>query len=120
MGTSLFEECVALENMVLPFIGASREPLEPNLELFGYIFGSDEYEGAIKTEQSYGWDQTAVSYIPISLTTVTISASITQIAEGAFSNVYADIIFLEGSSLTTIENDTFEDYKGKSISLSVI
>ncbi|MBR2621935.1 MAG: leucine-rich repeat domain-containing protein [Clostridia bacterium] len=72
IGIGAFEECNVLEEITLPFIGASFE--NPDITWFGYIFGA----GA--------WEANSV-YLPESLKKVTITEGITFVGEGAFYKI---------------------------------
>ncbi|MGI6710099.1 MAG: leucine-rich repeat protein [Bacilli bacterium] len=50
-----------------------------------------------------------------SLTSISISKSITSIGEEAFADVTAEIVFADGSNLTTLTALSFNNYKGTSI-----
>jgi len=69
IGIGAFEQCNKLENITLPFIGASFE--DENITWFGYIFGAGSYEANN-------------TYVPETLKEVTIQEGITFIGKGAF------------------------------------
>ena len=71
IGIGAFEACEYLEEITLPFIGASYEGFE--ISWFGYIFGAGSYEAN-------------ETYVPKSLKTVTISEGITFVGIGGFAN----------------------------------
>lgn len=69
IGIGAFEGCNNLEEITLPFIGASFE--DPDYTWFGYIFGAGGYEANS-------------TYVPDSLKKVTITEGISVIGFGAF------------------------------------
>ena len=69
IGIGAFEDCYKLEEVTLPFIGASFE--DPDITWFGYIFGAGGYEANS-------------TYVPQSLKKVTIAEGLTEIGYGAF------------------------------------
>ncbi len=69
IGIGAFEECNNLEEITLPFIGASFE--DPDYTWFGYIFGAGGYEANS-------------TYVPDSLKKVTITEGISFVGTGAF------------------------------------
>ena len=69
IGIGAFEQCNKLENITLPFIGASFEDM--NITWFGYIFGAGSYEANN-------------TYVPENIKHVTIPEGITFIGTGAF------------------------------------
>ena len=70
IGIGAFEDCNHLEEIILPFIGASYE--DQQISWFGYIFGAG----------SYGVNGT---YMPESLETVTLTDGLTTIYTGGFA-----------------------------------
>ena len=72
IGIGAFEDCNHLEEISVPFIGASFD--DPDITWFGYIFGAGSY-----TANSV--------YVPESLKKVTISSDITFVGEGGFYNL---------------------------------
>ncbi len=72
IGIGAFADCNQLEEITLPFIGASFEDYD--ITWFGYIFGAGAYEANS-------------TYVPESLKTVTISEGISFIGQNAFNNL---------------------------------
>ncbi len=72
IGIGAFEECNNLQEITLPFIGASFEDLD--ISWFSYIFGA-------------GGPAASNTYIPESLKTVTISEDIKLVGPNAFSGI---------------------------------
>ncbi len=87
---SAFSGCSNLTSMVLPFIGQRLEKYENTYQYpFGFIFGTNEYDGGVKTQQFYylkGINDRIYKYyyIPEKLTDVTIIGG--SIPHGAFMN----------------------------------
>ncbi len=69
IGIGAFEECNSLEQMTVPFIGASFE--DPDITWFGYIFGAGGYEAN-------------ATYVPESLKRVSINEGISFLGVAAF------------------------------------
>ncbi len=69
IGIGAFEDCHNLQEITLPFIGATYEDME--ITWFGYIFGAGGYEANN-------------TYVPASLKTVTITEGITFVGTGGF------------------------------------
>ena len=72
IGIGAFEQCNKLENITLPFIGASFDDM--NITWFGYIFGAGSYEANN-------------TYVPETLKEVTIQEGLTTIGYGAFYGI---------------------------------
>jgi len=72
IGIGAFEGCNDLQEITLPFIGASFE--DPDYTWFGYIFGAGGYEANS-------------TYVPESLKKVTIAEGISFVGEGAFYGI---------------------------------
>ena len=72
IGLGAFADCQNLEEITLPFIGASFE--DTKITWFGYIFGAGGYEAN-------------PTYVPESLRKVTITEGITVIGASAFYNL---------------------------------
>ncbi len=94
MGIGVFEECNRLEEITLPFIGASFD--EKEIAWFGYIFGAGSYFANS-------------SYVPESLKKVTVTEGITFIGKGAFYGLteLEEVVF--PSSVTGIFRYAFTD-----------
>ena len=85
IGKSAFFDCGNLTQMTLPFVGENKEGTSVGANtFFGYIFGSESYEGAKRIEQDSYSSASARYFIPINLTSVTIVGG--DILDGAFSN----------------------------------
>lgn len=99
IGYGSFSGCASLSSMVLPFVGARRGNSDAPDAVFGYIFGSMPYSGAVAVRQtfrepvyssgcSYGYAPGAryesVYYVPASLKRVEITDE-THLGYGAFN-----------------------------------
>ena len=69
IGIGAFADCNEIEEITLPFIGASFE--DPEITWFGYLFGAGDYTAN-------------ASYVPESLKKVTLSEGITFVGDHAF------------------------------------
>jgi len=83
-----FYGCGKLETLLLPFVGTQRSSSTASANtLFGVIFGSTSYIGALSpTTQAWSDSQTADYYIPTSLKYVNIAGANSIMLYGAFSN----------------------------------
>ena len=116
IGERAFGGCSALESITLPFVGgAAVTSIDVDRYLFGYIFGTANFEGAVETAQYYkkageGSSRSVVYYIPSSLKTVTIdaaSANDVAIMENAFINC-TELTSVSLNQVTSIEKYAFE------------
>lgn len=84
INTAAFSGCSSLESMTLPFVGgsASQETVD-RTTLFGYIFGTVNYTGAVAVGQKYAKSGNVTYYLPGSLKKVTVTGG--KISYGAFS-----------------------------------
>lgn len=100
IGKSAFNGCNSLENMEVPFVGATKDGDE-NTHL-GYIFGANEYSNNN-------------TYVPTSLKTIKVIGNV-NINDSAFyecanlvnvsinkSNIIGDLAFYDCTSLTNVE-----------------
>ena len=101
IGSYAFSGCSSLESITIPFIGA--QAICGNSQYpFGYIFGTDSYEGGVATEQHYYYRNgdgttstyTATYYIPSSLKSVTVTGG--NIPQHAFYRCKISNVTLEG------------------------
>ncbi|MCM1534066.1 MAG: leucine-rich repeat domain-containing protein, partial [Corallococcus sp.] len=85
-----FYGCGSLVSMTVPFVGRSVKTASDVYQYpFGYIFGTNSYEGGVKTTQYYYGSSTSrttnsIYYIPYTLKSVTITGG--NILYGAFYN----------------------------------
>lgn len=78
-----FSGCSGLESINLPFVGGSAsQETATKTSLFGYIFGTVTYTGAVAVGQKYASNGTATYYLPASLKRVTVTGG--KILYGAF------------------------------------
>ena len=107
ISSSAFSECSALVMMTIPFVGGSKKTSSDTYQYpFGYIFGTDSYEGGTKVTQYYvgsSEDNTINSTycIPSSLRSVTVTGG--KILRGAFHNcsMLTSVVISDG--VTSIE-----------------
>ncbi|MBQ7537603.1 MAG: leucine-rich repeat protein [Treponema sp.] len=114
IGSDAFSGCTALESISLPFVGASATAKNRSKEcLFGYIFGSSSYVGAITTVQSYYdtsyTEKNATYYLPPLLKKVTITGE--KILDYAFYNCSSLTNITIGSGVTSIGSSAFYNCK---------
>ena len=97
IGIGAFEDCNSLEDITLPFIGASFE--DEKISWFGYIFGAGSYEAN-------------EAYVPKSLKTVTISEGISFIGVGGFAYCTGLETINMPHSVSVLWNDAFKNTTG--------
>ena len=79
IGLGAFSGCSGLTSMKIPFVGRSASATSASAStLFGYIFGTDSYEGGVSTTQNYTASSSsstysATYYIPENLNSVTVT-----------------------------------------------
>ena len=91
IGSAAFSGCSSLRTMILPFVGGSvHATVADETTLFGYIFGTEQYDGGqivyqLKGEQYDGENFVSIQYcIPQSLKNVSILGG--NVLFGAFEN----------------------------------
>ncbi|WP_298535237.1 leucine-rich repeat protein [uncultured Treponema sp.] len=114
IGSGAFSGCTALEEITLPFVGESATAENQSQKsLFGYIFGSSSYVGAITTEQRYFYtsytEKNATYYLPPLLKKVTITGE--KILDYAFYNCSSLTNITIGSGVTSIGSSAFYNCK---------
>ena len=72
IGAGAFAGMTALESITLPFTGESADAVNEK-KTFGYVFGTEEYDGGVAVTQTYG-SSSATYYLPETLRNVTINA----------------------------------------------
>ncbi|MDE5897319.1 MAG: leucine-rich repeat domain-containing protein, partial [Clostridia bacterium] len=90
-----------LESLTIPYIGFSvlSSGLTSAYYGFGYIFGTQSYDGSVATVQGY-----ETYYIPETLTHLTVSGG--KILSGAFSNSRLTSVTI-GKNVTELSNSAF-------------
>lgn len=79
----LLSGCSSLQNLAIPFVGeGDSSPDAWSGSLFGFIFGTSEYSHSIQTKQYYGNIQSAVYYVPATLSNLTVARG--DLLYGAF------------------------------------
>lgn len=110
-----FKGCGYLESMSLPFVGGGAE-IENDLgtervfgpnRLFGYIFGTVEYENSGLVSQYYDHELVVGNYVPSALKRVTVKAG--EIGFGAFSGCKNLTDITLEDSVTSIELYAFRE-----------
>ena len=104
--SSAFSGCESLTDIVLPFIGARRGGSGREDSLFGYIFGTQSYDGGLKTCQWISSTQATTNYIPESLKAVRITDE-SVVSAGAFSGCNGLERILIPETVTDIEAMAF-------------
>ncbi|MCM1395829.1 MAG: leucine-rich repeat domain-containing protein, partial [Corallococcus sp.] len=92
IGANAFSGCSGLTAMSIPFVGSSladvADPSQASTasanKLFGYLFGTDSYDGSMAVSQVYGTSEITY-YVPESLTRVVVLQG--NVPYGAFSNM---------------------------------
>ena len=113
IGKGAFSGWSALESISLPFVGATPQEEYSsyyNSGVLGYIFGSDEYDGATATSQQYYSSNTVSYYIPNTLSSVTVRGG--MINHGAFSGCTNITEVILGDGVTSIAERAFLDAAG--------
>lgn len=106
----VFSGSSSLESITLPFVGGSVATSASKSTLFGYIFGTSNYEGSIEIKQHYRSGRvtyTATYYIPASLKSVTITGG--NILTYALENCSTLTNVTIGSGITSIGSDAFKN-----------
>ena len=113
IGQGAFAGCSSLESITIPFVGDSEKTAaDTNQYPFGYIFGTNSYEGSVAVNQFYYEDPSMDSrtnqiyYIPASLRSVTVTGG--EILLGAFSNCADLTTILLPEDITTIGVQAFD------------
>ena len=88
IGAGAFAGCSNLKSMVLPFVGETAGNNVNAKKTFGYIFGTAEAAGCTSVTSNYNTSGSLTSYIPSSLTEVTVNyAEGSVLPEYAFNKV---------------------------------
>ncbi len=108
---ALLNGCSSLESITVPFIGDSKKELSDIhlQETFGYIFGTEEYDGGIEILQRMTSSESKY-YIPSSLHTVIVEDG--EIPYGAFQGCTMLVNITLPPTATYIEKNAFADCTG--------
>lgn len=82
IGKGAFSGCAGIQELSLPFVGKSIDAVGAE-SVFGYIFGTNSYNGGIEIQQFYS-ALSATYILPVTLKNVAISSG--YIKAGAFCN----------------------------------
>ena len=108
IGKGAFSGCSNIESMTIPFVGASINPgstLHNEKNCFGYIFGSEQYEGSYVAYQTISCINSRAFYIPDMLNKITLTGD--KIPYSGFSQLKVAEIILLGN-VTSIPTSAFE------------
>ena len=112
MGAGVFSGCTSLGSITIPFVGAEAGKTSSDIYQypFGYIFGTESYEGGTAVEQYYYGNSTSSTtsttyYIPSSLGSVTVTGG--NILYGAFYNLHLPWSIKIHDSVTSIGDYAF-------------
>ena len=101
-----FSECSSLTSITLPFVGKDASATAASgSTLFGYIFGTNTFNGSIAIKQYYTQTLYATYSIPSSLKSVTITGG--AILYGAFYNCSGLTSIEIGQNVTSIGDVAF-------------
>ncbi len=106
IGDGAFNGCNSLTSITIPFIGESKTATNAKA-LFGYIFGTTEYEGGTETVQEYAYNSKITNYIPTSLRKVTVLDG--NVSYGSFDACKNLTSIILPSGLETIGNYAFRN-----------
>jgi len=111
IGSSAFGGCSGLEEITIPFVGGSITTTEASAStLFGYIFGTSNYDGGIAVRQYYNNNDNATYYIPSRLRSVVVTGG--NLLYGAFYGCSRLTSVTIPSSVTTIDASAFYNCRG--------
>ncbi|MBQ9116411.1 MAG: leucine-rich repeat protein [Clostridia bacterium] len=112
IGDGAFNGCSGLTSITLPFVGSGIErpddydDSELRQTLFGYIFGVQQYDGGVKTEQ---FSSSNIFYLPRKLESVTITGG--TVYGLAFDGCNQIKKITVGDGVKGIENGAFSKCK---------
>ena len=106
---SALNGCSGLKKITIPFIGKTNSSNKSREALFGYIFGTQKYNGSTSVRQWYDItsDKTETYYLPTSLTEIFITTT-SRIPYGAFSYCTTIKEITLSNSITNIGWRAFE------------
>ncbi len=108
VGSGAFAGCSNIEEMELPFVGASAQENLNQKKLFGYIFGTAEASNCTSVTCKYNNSGTASYYVPSSLKKVTVNLAGESLGAYAFNGISTLETILVKGALTSIGNYAFE------------
>ena len=106
--SKMFSDFINLEEISLPFIGASATATGSAAAVFGYVFGTNTSGEYVEADQYYSSTSYATYRIPTSLKTVHITNA-TQIPYGAFDGCSGIDYISLNEGVTTISQNAFAD-----------
>lgn len=119
IGESIFYKCFALQEIVLPFIGANINDIRTISYLVGINSGENLYTNYTcqKIEITSSITALPAKFLAnfVSLTTVILPSSITSIGSESFAGISAPIAI--NDNFTAITFEMFKNYKGSTIVL---
>ena len=117
-----FSGCSSLKSITIPFVGGSKKTERNTYQYpFGYIFGTNSFQGSIQTWQYYHGENannstSSTYYIPASLKSVTVTGG--NILYGAFYNCSGLTEITIPDSVTSIGGSAFSGCSGlKSVTI---
>ena len=111
IGDAALYACTSLESLNLPFIGSSRTVSGTPDAVFGYVFGTNYYNGGTETAQSYSASDTGTYYIPTTLRTVNITDA-SSIPYGSFSGCNSLTTVSLNDGVATVDDYAFQNCSG--------
>lgn len=111
IGDSAFSGCSSLESITIPFVGKDLDATKASA-LFGYIFGTSNYEGstAIEYVETHKDSIAVTYYIPLCLKTVTVLGG--NINRRAFENCTGLTTVTLGDNVKDIDRMAFYNCTG--------
>ena len=97
IGAGCFAGCSNLEEVTVPFVGASLDAVNDK-KTFGYLFGTSESSGCTSTTVYYNGgdtDNSATYYIPNGLKKITVTGDV--VSDYAFNGLNVNTIVLSGA-----------------------
>ena len=113
IGEGAFSGCSGLQSMTVPFVGAvlDAEERSPEWHPFGYIFGTEYYDGCVRTDAIYYITESMSSYyVPSSLRSVTVTGG--KITEVSFYDCSMLTSVTLSAGVTAIGDEAFKDCSG--------
>ena len=105
ISSAAFRGCSYLKTLTIPFIGSSNSSSGGySSTVFGYIFGTTEFDNATATKQYYKSGSYSTFYIPNSLTSVTVTGG--KLYYGSFNNcTHLDNVTISSGVGSTEDSD---------------